>query len=62
MAENDLREIWVGDVAEQGFHLHIREVAVARGDALLDRPRALCICLKELVIVIRLDKKRGKAT
>ena len=61
MAEDYLHELWVGDVAKEGFHLDIGKVAVTRGDTLLDRPRALGVGFEEFVVVVRLDEERGEA-
>lgn len=48
------------DVAQQLADLNIGEVAVLRGNALLDRPRALYVHFKKFVVVVRLDKKSGE--
>ena len=59
VAEDDLEELGVGDFSQQRLDLDVGKVAVAGGNALLDRPGALGVEFKQFVIVVRLDEKGG---
>ena len=50
----------MNNFSEKLAHLNVGEVAVAE-DALLDGPRALGVCGEELVVVVCLYEKGGKA-
>ena len=52
----------MGDLAQQLADLDVGEVAVFRGNALFDRPRALGVELEEFIVVVRLHEKGGEVS
>ncbi len=60
VAEDDLVEGGVRDVADDFFDLGVREVAVAGSDALFNRPRTFGIEFEQFVIVVGFDEEGGE--
>lgn len=62
VGEEDVPEVFGGDFGDELRSGLIREVAVAREDALFHRPGALGVVLKKGFVVVRFDHERVDAT
>lgn len=57
VTEDDVIHGGMRDVADQFIDLKVGKVAVARSDALFDRPRAFGVAFEEFIVVVRFDEQ-----